>query len=82
MCGRVRADFFDTADYVNRLENQGLNRKQAEGVVDALEDIIQEAISNLQGNLVTRTEHYKASGVPRLLEPEKTTLTSFSLAAS
>jgi len=54
-----RVDFFDTADYVSRLESQGLNRKQAEGVVDALEDIIGEAISNLQGNLVTRTEHYK-----------------------
>ncbi|GAA5966230.1 hypothetical protein JCM3765_002565 [Sporobolomyces pararoseus] len=51
--------FFDTADYVHRLELQGLNRKQAEGVVDCLEDIIGEAISNLQGNLVTRTEHYK-----------------------
>ncbi|CEQ40325.1 SPOSA6832_01951, partial [Sporobolomyces salmonicolor] len=51
--------FFDTSDYVHRLEQQGLTRKQADGVVDALEDIIGEAISNLQGSLVTRTEHYK-----------------------
>ncbi|GAA5890525.1 hypothetical protein JCM5296_005073 [Sporobolomyces johnsonii] len=51
--------FFDTADYVHRLEQQGLTRKQADGVVDALEDIIDEAISNLQRSLVTRTEHYK-----------------------
>ncbi|GAA5887387.1 hypothetical protein JCM16303_004267 [Sporobolomyces ruberrimus] len=51
--------FFDTADYVQRLELQGLERKQAEGVVDALEGIIGEAMTNLQGNLVTRSEHYK-----------------------
>ncbi|GAA6061813.1 hypothetical protein JCM10212_001119 [Sporobolomyces blumeae] len=51
--------YFDTSEYVHRLEAQGLTRKQAEGVVDALEDIVGEAITNLQGNLVTRSEHYK-----------------------
>ncbi|GAA6051796.1 hypothetical protein JCM3770_004977 [Rhodotorula araucariae] len=51
--------YFDSADYVHRFEQQGLSRRQAEGVVDALENIVQESVSNLEANLVTRTEHYK-----------------------
>lgn len=64
-------DFFDTSDYVHRLEQQGLTRKQADGVVDALEDIIGEAISNLQGSLVTRTEHYKVCTINLHLAAER-----------
>lgn len=52
-------DHFDTAEYVTRLEKQGLDRQQAEGVIDTLEDIIGEAIQTMQGNLVTRAEQEK-----------------------
>lgn len=41
------------------MEKHGLSHKQAEGVVDTLEDIIGEAIHNMQGNLVTRAEQDK-----------------------
>ncbi|GAA6026674.1 hypothetical protein JCM8202_002879 [Rhodotorula sphaerocarpa] len=51
--------YFDSADYVHRFEQHGLTRKQAEGVVDALEGIVAESMDNLESNLVTRTEHYK-----------------------
>ncbi|GAA5838122.1 hypothetical protein JCM9279_004131 [Rhodotorula babjevae] len=51
--------FFDSADYVYRFEQQGLTRQQAEGIVDALENIVQESVNNLESNLVSRTEHYK-----------------------
>ncbi|TNY19618.1 hypothetical protein DMC30DRAFT_447802 [Rhodotorula diobovata] len=56
---RFAHHFFDSADYVHRFEQQGLTRQQAEGIVDALENIVQEAVNNLEANLVTRTEHYK-----------------------
>jgi len=52
-------DFFDSADYVHRFEQQGLTRQQSEGIVDALENIVQESVNNLESNLVSRTEHYK-----------------------
>lgn len=56
-------DHFDTADYVTRLESHGLSRSQAEGVIDTLEEIIGESIQTMQGNLVTRAEQDKVSGL-------------------
>lgn len=56
---RRRADYFDSAEYVHRFEQQGLSKQQAEGVVDALEAIVQESMDNLESNLVSRSEHYK-----------------------
>lgn len=53
------ADYFDSAEYVHRFEQQGLSKQQAEGVVDALEGIVQESMDNLEANLVSRSEHYK-----------------------
>lgn len=55
----VLADHFDTAEYVDRLEQEGLTRKQAEGVIDTLEEIVEESIKNMQANLVTRAEQDK-----------------------
>lgn len=51
--------YFDSAEYVHRFEQQGLSKQQAEGVVDALEGIVQESMDNLEANLVSRSEHYK-----------------------
>ncbi|KAL7338353.1 DUF1640-domain-containing protein [Rhodotorula toruloides] len=53
------ADFFDSAAYVSRFEQQGFSRQEAEGIVDALEMIVNESMANMQANLVTRAEHYK-----------------------
>lgn len=36
-----------------------MSKQQAEGVVDALEGIVQESMDNLEANLVSRSEHYK-----------------------
>lgn len=55
----ARTDYFDSAEYVHRFEQQGLSKQQAEGVVDALEGIVQESMDNLEANLVSRSEHYK-----------------------
>ncbi|GAA5972028.1 hypothetical protein JCM8115_000030 [Rhodotorula mucilaginosa] len=55
----TRTDYFDSAEYVHRFEQQGLSKQQAEGVVDALEGIVQESMDNLEANLVSRSEHYK-----------------------
>lgn len=52
-------DHFDTAQYVQRLEREGLSRRQAEGVIDTLEEVIEESIRNMQANLVTRAEQDK-----------------------
>ncbi|BGO91144.1 hypothetical protein NBRC10512_005762 [Rhodotorula toruloides] len=51
--------FFDSAAYVSRFEQQGFSRQEAEGIVDALEMIVNESMANMQANLVTRAEHYK-----------------------
>lgn len=66
----LHTDYFDSADYVHRFEQHGLTRKQAEGVVDALEGIVAESMDNLESNLVTRTEHYKVR-TARLGRPNK-----------
>lgn len=44
---------------MQRLEREGLSRRQAEGVIDTLEEVIEESIRNMQGNLVTRAEQDK-----------------------
>lgn len=46
---------------MQRLEREGLSRQQAEGVVDALEEVIEESIRSMQVNLVTRAEQDKVS---------------------
>lgn len=56
---RPPADFFDSAAYVSRFEQQGFSREEAEGIVDALEMIVNESMANMQANLVTRADHYK-----------------------
>lgn len=50
---------FDSSEYVDRLEQQGLSRGQAEGLVSTLESVIEESMSNMRANLVTRAEQNK-----------------------
>lgn len=50
---------FDTSNLVARLEKEGLNRQQALGVMEALEEVIEESIRTMTANLVTRAEQEK-----------------------
>lgn len=52
-------DHFDTAHFVSRLEREGLNRVQAEGIISTLDSVISQSIDNMQLTLVTRVEQDK-----------------------
>ncbi|KAL1746824.1 hypothetical protein HDZ31DRAFT_80962 [Schizophyllum fasciatum] len=55
-----RADFhFDTHHFVERLEREGLNRAQAEGIMTAMAEVIDESIRNMTSNMVTKAEQEK-----------------------
>ncbi|GLB43456.1 putative protein of unknown function (DUF1640) [Lyophyllum shimeji] len=55
-----RADFhFDTHHFVQRLEREGLNRAQAEGIMTAMAEVIDESIRNMTSNMVTKAEQEK-----------------------
>lgn len=62
----TRDDFhFDTHHFVQRLEREGLNRAQAEGIMSAMAEVIDESIRNMTSNMVTKADHEKVR-VPRL----------------
>ena len=50
---------FDTHHFVQRLEREGLNRKQAEGIMAAMAEVIDESIRNMTANMVTRADQEK-----------------------
>ena len=55
-----RYDFhFDTHQFVQRLEREGLNRAQAEGIMAAMAEVIDESIRNMTANMVTKAEQEK-----------------------
>ncbi|TRM65182.1 hypothetical protein BD626DRAFT_398721 [Schizophyllum amplum] len=55
-----RGDFhFDTHHFVERLEREGLNRAQAEGIMTAMAEVIDESIRNMTSNMVTKAEQEK-----------------------
>ncbi|KAL6304524.1 hypothetical protein BKA93DRAFT_732954 [Sparassis latifolia] len=59
-CTTRRLDFhFDTHHFVQRLVHEGLNREQAEGVVDAMAGVIDESIRNMTSNMVTKADQEK-----------------------
>lgn len=54
------SDFhFDTHHFVQRLEREGLNRAQAEGIMSAMAEVIDESIRNMTANMVTKAEQEK-----------------------
>ncbi|KXN81521.1 Protein FMP32, mitochondrial [Leucoagaricus sp. SymC.cos] len=54
------SDFhFDTHHFVQRLEREGLKREQAEGIMTAMAEVIDEAIRNMTSNMVTKAEQEK-----------------------
>ena len=55
-----RSDFhFDTHHFVQRLEREGLKREQAEGIMTAMAEVIDEAIRNMTSNMVTKSQQEK-----------------------
>lgn len=55
-----RLDFhFDTHHFVQRLEREGLNRAQAEGIMTAMAEVIDESIRNMAANMVTKADQEK-----------------------
>ncbi|KAK0435182.1 hypothetical protein EV421DRAFT_1837172 [Armillaria borealis] len=57
---RPRLDFhFDTHHFVQRLEREGLNRAQAEGIMSAIAEVIDESIRNMTSNMVTKADQEK-----------------------
>ena len=62
-----RSDFhFDTHHFVQRLEREGLNRAQAEGIMTAMAEVIDESIRNMTSNMVTKADQERV----RPLSPE------------
>ncbi|KAI0763782.1 DUF1640-domain-containing protein [Trametes elegans] len=56
----ARHDFhFDTHHFVQRLEREGLNRAQAEGIMNAMAEVIDESIRNMTSNMVTKADQEK-----------------------
>ena len=63
-----RLDFhFDTHHFVQRLEREGLNRAQAEGIMSAMAEVIDESIRNMTSNMVTKADQEKVRALPLLL---------------
>jgi hypothetical protein len=55
-----RQDFhFDTHHFVQRLEREGLKREQAEGIMTAMAEVIDESIRNMTSNVVTKAAQEK-----------------------
>ncbi|KDQ26952.1 hypothetical protein PLEOSDRAFT_1071763 [Pleurotus ostreatus PC15] len=56
----MQQDFhFDTHHFVQRLEREGLNRAQAEGIMSAMAEVIDESIRNMTSNMVTKADQDK-----------------------
>ena len=54
---------FDTHHFVQRLEREGLNRAQAEGIMTAMAEVIDESIRNMTSNMVTKADQEKVRPV-------------------
>ena len=67
---RPAQDFhFDTHHFVQRLEREGLNRAQAEGIMSAMAEVIDESIRNITSNMVTKSDQEKVSFVLSICFP-------------
>lgn len=55
-----RSDYhFDTHHFVQRLEREGLTRKQAEGIMTAMAGVIEESTRNMTNSMVTKADQEK-----------------------
>lgn len=44
---------------MQRLEREGLNRQQAEGIMSAMAEVIDESVRNMTSNMVTKADQEK-----------------------
>lgn len=58
---RARDFHFDTHHFVQRLEREGLNRAQAEGIMSAMAEVVDESVRNMTSNMVTKADQEKVS---------------------
>ena len=49
---------------MQRLEREGLNRAQAEGIMTAMAEVIDESVRNMTSNMVTKADQEKVSTLP------------------
>lgn len=61
---------FDTHHFVQRLEREGLNRAQAEGIMTAMAEVIDESIRNMTSNMVTKADQEKVCFGRRFYNPK------------
>jgi hypothetical protein len=74
----TRDDFhFDTHHFVQRLEREGLNRAQAEGIMSAMAEVIDESIRNMTSNMVTKADHEKVFVKPFIHHVHSPTKTNY-----
>jgi hypothetical protein len=55
----TRDNHFDTHQFVDRMIQQGLKREQAEGVMAALAEVVDESITGMSRTMVTKAEQEK-----------------------
>ncbi|KAI5455030.1 Protein fmp32, mitochondrial [Naganishia albida] len=53
------ANHFDTHQFVEELTREGLSRQQAEGVMAALAEVVDESIAGMSATMVTKAEQEK-----------------------
>jgi len=56
---RANEFHFDTHHFVQRLEREGLNKAQAEGIMSAMAEVIDESVRNMTANMVTKADQEK-----------------------
>ncbi|KAG8950221.1 hypothetical protein FRC04_007855 [Tulasnella sp. 424] len=56
---QLLAHHFDTHKFVRRLETEGLTRQQAEGIMNAIESVMDESIRNMSSGFVTKAAQEK-----------------------
>ncbi|KAG8740648.1 hypothetical protein FRC12_015928 [Ceratobasidium sp. 428] len=57
----LRENHFDTHQFVQRLEEEGLSRSQAEGLMKAISEVVDESVKNMSRNMVTKSDQEKQS---------------------
>ncbi|KAG8770684.1 hypothetical protein FRC12_004118 [Ceratobasidium sp. 428] len=57
----LRENHFDTHQFVQRLEEEGLSRSQAEGLMKAISEVVDESVKNMSRNMVTKSDQEKYS---------------------
>lgn len=73
------ANHFDTHQFVEQLMREGLSRQQAEGVMAALAEVVDESIASMSSTMVTKAEQEKVS---RAAEPLRRSVTKIFVLAS